>query len=135
MGRTRRDVAILLTLGHVILLYSVDATSAPEQQSGPAATTYPSDPKTRLRVTTRLVQVNVIVNDKNGKPITGLTKDDFELLDNKKHQKIRVFAEEKESPSAANPAPLPADTYSNRVDQQRPEGVTVILLDTLNTDF
>jgi VWFA-related protein len=135
MGRTCRDAAILLTVGHVILLYSVDATPAPEPQSGPAATTNPSDPKTRLRVTTRLVQVNVVVNDKHGKPITGLTKDDFELLDNQKHQKIRVFAEEAESPSAANHAPLPADTYSNRVDQQRPEGVTVILLDTLNTDF
>jgi hypothetical protein len=34
-----------------------------------------------LRVTTRLVQVNVVVNDKNGRSILGLDKDSFTLLD------------------------------------------------------
>jgi VWFA-related protein len=135
MCRIFRHAAILLTISLVIFLFSVDATAAHAQQSGPATTTSPSAPPTRLRVTTRLVQVNAVVNDKHGKPITGLTKDDFELLDNKKHQEIRVFADETASPPAANYAPLPADTYSNRIDQQHPEGVTVILLDTLNTDF
>jgi VWFA-related protein len=136
MCRTYRDAAILLTISHVIFLYFVGATTAHAQQSGPATTTYPSDPQARLRVTTRLVQVNVIVNDKHGKPIAGLMKDDFEILDNKKHQEIRVFFEETDSPVAANHAPLPVNTYSNRIDQQEhAAGVTVILLDTLNTDF
>src|SRR6202035_4814711 len=115
MCRIFRHAAILLTINLVIFFFSVDATAAHAQQSGPATTTSVSAPATRLRVTTRLVQVNAVVNDKHGKPITGLTKDDFELLDNKKHQEIRVFADETASPPAANYAPLPADTYSNRI--------------------
>jgi 3',5'-cyclic AMP phosphodiesterase CpdA len=136
MCLTCRDAAILLTVSLGTFLYPVGPPAAHAQQSGAAATTYSSDPPARLRVTTRLVQVNVVVNDKHGNPITGLTKNDFELLDNKKPQEIRVFSEETKSPSPASPVPLPANTYTNRIDQQEhPEGVTVILLDTLNTDF
>jgi VWFA-related protein len=47
-----------------------------------------------MRVTTRLVQVNVIVNDKHGHPITGLMKEDFVLLDNKTPQEIQLFSAE-----------------------------------------
>jgi VWFA-related protein len=126
----------LLTISHVIFLFFAGAMTAHAQQSEPATTTYPPHPQARLRVTTRLVQVNVIVNDKHGKPIAGLTKDDFEIFDNKKHQEIRVFSEERGSSAAANHAPLPVHTYSNRIDpQERAAGVTVILLDTLNTEF
>lgn len=120
MCRRFRNAAILLAMSLVILLNSVCATAARVQQSGPAtqtgsshqqpSATQPSDPQGRLRVTTRLVQFNVVVNDKHGNPIIGLTKDDFELLDNKKRQEIRVFAEEKGLSSGASPAPLPADT-------------------------
>jgi VWFA-related protein len=136
MCRTSRDAAILLTISLGTFLYSVGATAAHAQQSGPATITYPSDAQARLRVTTRLVQVNVVVNDKHGNPITGLTKNDFELLDNKEHQEIRIFADESGSAATANRVPLPADAYSNRIDlQEHREGATVILLDTLNTDF
>ena len=40
-----------------------------------------------IRVTTRLVQVNVVVRDKNG-PLAGLKASDFTVFDNKKEQKI-----------------------------------------------
>lgn len=33
-----------------------------------------------IRVITHLIEVNVIVNDKHGNPITGLTEDDFVLV-------------------------------------------------------
>ena len=36
----------------------------------------------------RVVNVDVVVTDRSGKPISGLTKDDFEILDNGKPQKI-----------------------------------------------
>ena len=35
-----------------------------------------------LKVTTRLVQVNVLVHDHHGNPVANLTKEDFELTDN-----------------------------------------------------
>jgi hypothetical protein len=34
-----------------------------------------------LRATTRLVQVSVVVHDKKGEPVLGLTKDDFDITD------------------------------------------------------
>ncbi|HXW54219.1 MAG TPA: VWA domain-containing protein [Candidatus Cybelea sp.] len=137
--------AILLAISLVIFVSFVGATPALAQESDPAthpsshqqsSQTQPSDLQARLRVTTRLVQVNVIVTDKHGSPVTGLTKDDFELLDNKKRQEIRVFSEEMDSRPAVNKVPLSADTYSNRIDlQEGAASATVILLDTLNTDF
>ena len=44
-----------------------------------------------IRVSTQLVQVNVVVRDKNG-PVQGLKASDFTVLDNKKTQKIELFS-------------------------------------------
>ena len=46
-----------------------------------------------LRVLTRLVQISVIANDGNGKPVTGLTKDDFKVFDQGQEQKINFFTD------------------------------------------
>jgi VWFA-related protein len=88
-------------------------------------------------VTTRLVQINVIVNDKHGNPITGLTKEDFILLDNKQRQEIQFLSAETNLPRGHPEAPLPPDTFTNRFSEQAsvPASVTVILLDALNTEF
>jgi len=89
-----------------------------------------------LHVTTRLVEVNVIVNDKHGNPITGLTQKDFALLDNGKVQEVRVFSAEHDSATSASSPPLPADVFTNRIEERThvPASVTVILLDALNTE-
>lgn len=90
-----------------------------------------------MRVTTRLVQVNVIVNDKHGNPITGLKKEDFVLLDNKTSQEIQLFSAETNLPTAQPSSPAPPDTYSNYIPENAavPASVTLILLDSLNTEF
>ena len=44
-----------------------------------------------IQISTRLVQVNVVVRDKSG-PVDGLKASDFTVLDNKKTQKIEVFS-------------------------------------------
>jgi Ca-activated chloride channel family protein len=46
-----------------------------------------------FRVGVDLVHFSVIVTDKQGAPITGLTKDDFELVEEGKPQTITYFAE------------------------------------------
>ena len=50
------------------------------------------DQAAKVRVTTHLVLVNVIVNDKLGSPITGLEQGDFSIFDQGKRQPIRVFS-------------------------------------------
>ncbi|MGZ4875076.1 MAG: hypothetical protein ACXV5R_07885, partial [Candidatus Angelobacter sp.] len=45
----------------------------------------------RLRVESELVLVNVVVRDKQGKPVTGLKQDDFTLLEDGKSQRVSSF--------------------------------------------
>ena len=106
-----------------LLLFLIGSVAAP-QQPAPAPT---------FRARTRLVQVDVIVRDKKG-PVTGLTQDDFTLLDDGSPQRISVFSvKSKRNPQSA--VPLPPGTISNRVnrDGQPPATSTVLLIDRMNT--
>jgi VWFA-related protein len=96
-----------------------------------------------LRSETRLVQLNVIVETKNGRLVEDLKKEDFTLLDNGKEQKIALFATEsakaRETGSTegdANHTPAP-NAFGNRLrhSEEPPGSVTVILFDVLNTSF
>jgi VWFA-related protein len=84
-----------------------------------------------------LVQVSVVVQDKHGNPILGLTRDDFTLLDEKQPQAIQLFSVQTNAIPEQAPAPLPPDTYTNRLAERSavPKSVTVILLDALNTEI
>src|SRR6202050_332833 len=111
-------------------------TAPPPAQQAPA----PASPP--LRVSTRLVQVSVVVDDKHGVPVAGLTKDDFTLLDGGQPQTIAFFAEESNAvPSVSSPAPTGGlsltHMFSKRFEEKAgvPTSVTVILLDALNTHF
>ena len=91
---------------------------------------------------TRLVVVNAVVHGKGGKPVSGLTKDRFELLDNGQPQQIVVFSEESSAKTQSAIAQTKAeeqmpDVFSNRVGPavKAQSNVTVILLDALNTDI
>ncbi len=92
-----------------------------------------------LRVTTRLVQVSVIVTGKKNEPVTGLTKDDFVVLDRGKPQQIQFFSEEAYGalPPGKDQKPLPVNVFSNKLEHRSnaPAAITVILLDMLNTKF
>jgi len=78
------------------------AQTAPPPPAQQAPAQRPAAPP--LRVSTRLVQVNVIVEDKKGEPVTRLAKDDFTLLDGGQPQTIAFFAEET---NQAPPLPQP----------------------------
>ncbi|HYK03835.1 MAG TPA: VWA domain-containing protein [Thermoanaerobaculia bacterium] len=61
-------------------------------------------------VEVRVTNVEVIVTDKAGKPVPGLTKDDFEIYENDVRQQITNFAEIGESVPAGNLATVPGET-------------------------
>ena len=112
-------------------------------QTQTAQTTAPVSPPSQsiqpppaIRVTTRLVQVSVVVHDGHGNPITDLTKDDFVVLDEKQPQEIRIFSMETNELPPHPPPPLPPNTYTNRIQEQGnvPTSITVILFDGLNTE-
>ncbi len=98
-----------------------------------------------IRVTTRLVQVNVVVHNKKGEPVSDLTREDFVLFDKGQEQKIQFFSKESSEAVPTNIPPLAPGVVSNRFTNftsggqthlaPLPTSLTVILLDGLNTAF
>jgi VWFA-related protein len=86
-----------------------------------------------IRVSTRLVEVDVVVHDKNG-PVTDLSQDDFSILDQGKPQKVSTFSLVS-ARSSEGAVPLRPGEVSNRLNRSGHEalGVTAILFDGLNT--
>jgi len=104
------------------------AVSLGAQNLVPDATPTPT-----FQTGTRLVQVDVVVQNKNG-AVEGLTKSDFTVLDNGVPQTIAIFSV-RDIKNISRPAPLPKGVVSNRPVNQEGEPVagTVILFDRLNT--
>jgi VWFA-related protein len=101
------------------------------QTAMPDATT----PSPTLRINSRSVLVDVVVTDKSGKPVTGLTRDAFTVSEQGKPQGISFFEEHTAAPAAA-PQEMPKylpDVFSNFSPFPQPAAVNVLLLDSLNT--
>jgi hypothetical protein len=128
-----RTIAITWTsMALLLAMRALGQAPPPKGQSSPNAAT--------LHVTTRVVQVSVIAQDGDGHQVTGLTQDDFKVLDNGVAQKIVSFAQHSSRFTAdVTPGvrPISANTFSNRVDDTTrvPPSVIVILLAALNSDF
>ena len=100
-----------------------------------AALQTPDQQSATFHAGTRLVEVEVVVRSKDG-PVTGLTKDDFTVLDRGKPQRIDVFRAG-HLKADAPAVPLPAGAVSNRANRlgEALPSATVILFDQLNTRF
>src|SRR6267154_1202457 len=95
MTQMFRQTRAVLTAAILLLnvSFSLFAQDAPQSQpSQPSQQTQqPQQPQYRVRVTSELVLVNVVVRDKKGNLITDLKKDDFTLLEDGKRQAISTF--------------------------------------------
>lgn len=110
-----------------------------------AGQTPTATPPPTFHVSTRLIQVNVIVHDKKGDPALGITKDQFTLFDQGAPQRIVFFSDQCSSKQPGQPAAVAvrqaalggANIFSNRPEEgaAAPGSVTGILFDSLNTDF
>ena len=72
--------------------------SMAQQDAGASKDTPEQEPATTLKVDVKLVNVFVTVTDDHGAPISGLKKDDFQLREDGKEQKISVFERESALP-------------------------------------
>jgi VWFA-related protein len=89
-------------------------------------------PSPAIRISTRLVLLDIVVTDKHGQPITGLQPENFAVAERGKPEKVVFFT----PPGRLVPSPsaLPAGVFSNRAEYRSPGGPpTVILLDVVNT--
>jgi VWFA-related protein len=102
-----------------------------------AATNQNSDGQkaSNVKINTRLVNVDVIVQDKQGNPVQGLTQSDFTIYDGGHKQKIDLFSAPTSEAPSKPPLQLPPDVYTNLLDAHGgvPPSVTIILLDGLST--
>ena len=120
----KNSLSLLTGFGALLLLGS----SACAQSSPTPATT-------TLRTTTRLVVVDVVVSDKKGRPIHGLTAADFTLLETGHPQTLKGLEEHTPgSVAPTQPRPrLPPGTYTNYTFAPSNGANNVLLLDALNT--
>src|ERR1700733_12782379 len=118
-GLAMRHLRALLCAA-VLLLVTFFQTSTAQGQQGP------SDTPT-IRVTSRLVFLDVTALDKKGRPVVnGLTKDDFTITEDKRPQSIFSF----EAPQT--------HTISAIAGDDNPDGkapLTIFVLDLLNSSF
>jgi VWFA-related protein len=122
----RRSVYVL-AIAFALLAAAARLHSQSPSQGVPAPT---------IRVSTRLVLVDVVVTDKQGKPVSGLKAEDFTIEEKGKKQKIAVFQTPEEAQQQNTPTQLGPGLYTNRPEFRSPGGpLTVLLLDAANTPF
>ncbi|MGB9146319.1 MAG: VWA domain-containing protein [Acidobacteriaceae bacterium] len=87
-----------------------------------------------LRTSANLVLVDVVVT-KDGKPVQGLTAQQFHIFEDGKAQRIVTFDEHRaDDATQVRPAPpLPPDTWANYPQFAITSAANVLLLDALNT--
>jgi len=119
----RKLTLVLILLGTILGSAAQEAkksSPAPPANSGPPATTAPAAAPT-FKATSRLVLLDVVVTDLNGRFVDGLTKADFQIFEDKTPQVIASFE-------------APADHPRNPISGGE-EPVNIFVLDELNTKF
>jgi VWFA-related protein len=111
---------------------------AAQQQPAPETPTPQADqPPVSFRVEVNYVEVDAVVTDAQGMPISNLTKNDFEIYEDGKKQDVATFSlvnipiERAERPLFAS-APVEADVQSNDHVEGR---IYLIVLDDVHTDL
>lgn len=94
--------ALLPLLGALALLLAVPAAAGPQVSEAPPEELFAET------LDVQVVNVEVRVTDRKGRPVTGLTRDDFELYEDGRRVAIEYFSEHQEGRAAgAEAAPEP----------------------------
>ncbi|HYM62162.1 MAG TPA: VWA domain-containing protein [Thermoanaerobaculia bacterium] len=92
-------------------------------QSKPAE----ADQKLFETIEVRVINLDAIVTGKDGKPVTGLAKGDFEVFENGVKQEITNFVEVRGKGPAASPAPAPAAQPETPEPERRPRRIVIFI--------
>lgn len=68
-----------------------------------------------VKITTKLVQLDVVVTDKDGNQVPDLTADDFEVLQDSKPQRITAITYVGTAPPTGQPSAVPKKTDKNAI--------------------
>ena len=126
-------VSSFMKIVPLVLLLLVTRQVSPAQSSGQQPQNTPQVPL--IRTTTRLVQLNVVVLDKQNHPVTDLTKEDFRVFDNGVEQQIAHFTGAVGDAPAEPATPSPLIINNRQTTGNNPPGVTAILMDEVALDL
>ncbi len=113
----------------------------PSAPTDPSQKPTPPDDDDVVRITTNLVQVDAVITDKNGKPVTDLRPEEVEILENGKSQKITSFSYvslESGDPAGLAPAKPGVPTSAAPPVSLRPDQVRrtmALVVDDLGLSF
>jgi VWFA-related protein len=111
-------------------------TSTPAP-AAPANSPSTAQPAVTYKVAAQTVIFDVVVTGPDGKPVTGLGKDDFSVLEDHKPQTLTYFEPHTAADVAADAIPklpaMPPGVYINFPAAPTTSAVNVLLLDALNT--
>jgi VWFA-related protein len=116
-----------------------DAAAAMQNDETPGLTVASNNEESTavIRAITRRVVVDVVVTGPDGKPVPGLTEQDFQVFESGKPQSVRAFEVHSpaldRSPLPPAPSQLPSDTFVNLEQTPASGPPVVLLLDYLNT--
>ncbi|HXN50770.1 MAG TPA: VWA domain-containing protein [Candidatus Acidoferrum sp.] len=115
------------------------AVIAQDKGAAPPGTAQ-QEPPVVLKVTTRLVTVDVVARDRHGNPVRDLKAEDFQVFEQKGAQQIASFRlvdrSLSQGPDVERAAlQIPAGVFTNLVTTQKLSAPpTILLVDGLNTD-
>jgi VWFA-related protein len=132
-----RFASILLSTAITVAGSVFSLSQSPSDSSSPNK---PKEPEPDIKVSSRLVVVDVVVR-KGDHPVSGLNQSDFTLYEDGVQQTIRYFTphfanqtDAAPAPAATQRPPLPPDTYTNLPAPAVSDSATALLLDGLNTE-
>jgi VWFA-related protein len=88
-----------------------------------------------IKLNAELVQIDALVTDKAGKPVSGLKREDFELLDNNKPQPITHFSFEESNPVRVKNSPVPQPPIPKALTARDLKRIVAFVVDTLHLQF
>lgn len=133
---------MLFATSFMFLLGLLSVHAQQDAPSNPASgtTSQPANSHTpTIQAEARLVVLDVTVTDSHGKPIAGLSKSDFTVLEDGKPQQVKVFEKhgevadqgEQAAPTDSGPIDASANDKPARREEQGP--LNIVLLDAMNT--
>jgi VWFA-related protein len=127
----RRFSGLMLAALSISAITAISTAQAPTQAPPPQ----PDASSTVIRVNTKLIVVDVIVQDKAGHPIHGLKPEDFRLTEGKTPQTLRHFEEHSTTtpPAGIKLPPMPPGTFTDYTPIPPNGTLNILLLDALNT--
>jgi VWFA-related protein len=88
-----------------------------------------------FKASSEAVVVDIVVTKAHDEPVTGLSKEDFQIAEDGKPQPVDFFEEHTPDTTPTSPLPeMPPNVYTNQPAAPPGDSVNLLLLDSLNTD-